>query len=95
MSFRARFEHRRHRQAAAARPCGSLVSHRRQAAARPALPPVVLAAGELQEEKREGPAMDCGRRSGDERGRDVAWDPHGSVGELNEWIARLLEGTTK
>ena len=32
---------------------------------------------------------------GDVRERNVVWDPCGSVGELNKWIAKLLEGTTK
>ena len=60
---------------------------------RPALPPGVLAAGGLQEERREGPTMEI--VGGDERERDDVWDPCGSVGELNKWVAWLLEGTTK
>ena len=77
-------------------PCGSPASRRRARRLRPtalATAPPCPAAGGLQEERREGPAMEM--VEGDERERDDTWDSRGSLGELNKWIARLLEGTIK
>ena len=85
-------------------PCGSLASRRRARRLRPAALTAALpcpAAGcpcrRRAARGKEGGAGH-GDKGGDVRERDDVWAPCSSVcvyEELNEWIARLLEGTTK